>query len=62
MITAITKWPCAGCGINVRVETEAPVGSSATVNVICPNCNEEQSVTGERVLSVTCEKGQITFG
>jgi len=61
MITAITKWPCAGCGITVRVETEAPVGSSASVSVICPNCKEEQSVSGVRVLSVTCEKGHITF-
>ena len=61
MITAITKWPCVGCGVNVRVETEASVGSRATVSVVCPNCGKEQSVSGERIISVTCEKGQVTF-
>lgn len=56
MSVTVSNWLCR-CGMRIKVVAETSgENRSVTVMVACPKCGDEQTVYGDKLISVTAEK------
>jgi hypothetical protein len=57
VITIVSTWRCT-CGVRVMIVAERDLEKpTATITVACPECGEVQVIDGQRIISITHEKG-----